>query len=493
MDALYKVYVVAIFGGIGLAVLAGAIADAPLGAAELRWLAERGPAVLGAIVALATLFGLRSGSRGGPLAIEAAEVQYVLLAPVDRGAALRPAALKQARVAVPTGAALGLAVGAFAIPRLPGSSVEWLGVLAAFGALLPLCYFGAALLACGRRFGPGLAGATGLLLLAWSLVDLAVGAKTCPATMLGVLATLPLQSGVTAALSAVGAVAAVAVVLAGMGAVGGLSLELARRRSTLVAELRFSAAVQDLRTVVLLRRQLAAERPRRRPWLRLGLLGGSTSPIERRSLRSFLRWPAERLARVALGGVLTGLVIAGFWSGTTPLIAVAGAIMFVVALDTVEPLAQEVDHPTRRDLLPIDVTGLLRHHLVVPSLAMALVGALSVLTALALGASGVELGVGVAMLLPTGLLLTACAALSTTYDPYRYTFTPELGYAITAAPIAIAIVGVGGPVLAARAAVESGQSPLGVTISIEAVLLLVAIAMVSFVAGQVASSGRSNG
>ena len=90
MEVLYRVYLAAIFGGIALAVIAGWVEEAPASASAIADMKEHGPAVLGLALALAVLMGLRSGARGGPLAIEAAEVQYVLLAPIDRGAALRP-------------------------------------------------------------------------------------------------------------------------------------------------------------------------------------------------------------------------------------------------------------------------------------------------------------------------------------------------------------------------------------------------------------------
>ena len=47
------------------------------------------------------------------------------------------------------------------------------------------------------------------------------------------------------------------------------ALEALARRSALVAQLRFAVTMQDLRTVVLLRRQLNQEQARRHPWLRL--------------------------------------------------------------------------------------------------------------------------------------------------------------------------------------------------------------------------------
>ena len=49
------------------------------------------------VAAFAVALGLRSGSRGGPLALERADVRHVLLAPVDRTTALRAPAIRQLR------------------------------------------------------------------------------------------------------------------------------------------------------------------------------------------------------------------------------------------------------------------------------------------------------------------------------------------------------------------------------------------------------------
>src|ERR1700760_4544223 len=92
MEVLYRVYVGAIAAAIGLGVLAGLLHEAPADADAVAAISAHAPAVIGIAVALGVRAGLRSGARGGPLAIEPAEVQYTLLAPVDRGAALRPAA-----------------------------------------------------------------------------------------------------------------------------------------------------------------------------------------------------------------------------------------------------------------------------------------------------------------------------------------------------------------------------------------------------------------
>ena len=124
-----------IFGGIALAFLAGIVSEAPVSASALEETRVHAPPIIGIVVALAILAGLRSGAHGGPLAIEPAEVQYTLLAPLNRGAALRPAAFSQLRIAAIAGAAIGAIVGNFVFRRFPGSGLEWIGCLALFGAL----------------------------------------------------------------------------------------------------------------------------------------------------------------------------------------------------------------------------------------------------------------------------------------------------------------------------------------------------------------------
>lgn len=478
MEVLYRVYLAAIFGGIALAVIAGWVEEAPATAGAIADMREHGPAVLGLALALAVLMGLRSGARGGPLAIEAAEVQYVLLAPIERGAALRPAAWRQLRVAVLAGAVLGAVVGNFVFRRLPGSPVAWIACLALFGALLPLCALAAALLASGRRLRPLVASAIGAGLLAWTLADLLLGATTSPATLAGEIGTLPLQSGGSALmLAGVGLALALALAAVGLGGVGRIALEAARRRAALTAELRFSASVQDLRTVVLLRRQLASERPRRRPWVRLGAATSSRHPVWRRGWQSFLRWPLGRVTRVLVLGIAAGGATAGAWSGVTLLFVLPGLLLMVAALDLVEPLAQEVDHPTRRELLPLGADNLIQRHLAPSFAAMAAVLLCATLVALALGPSASAAGVGVAMLVPTALVLVCSAALSATNDPYAYILNPQLGYAQSAAPIVIAVVAAGAPVLLAREAARHGGSATSAAVSAEFVLLLIGVAM----------------
>ncbi len=486
MEVVYRVYITAIFGGIALAVIAGAVHDADLSARVAEKIADQGPALLGLALAAAALAGLRSGSRGGPLAIEGAELQYVLLAPIDRGLALRGSAMRQVRVGVIGGAVLGLIAANFVFRRLPGSPLEWFGCLALFGALLPLCLLGPALLASGRRVGPRAATAIGVGLVTWSAADVLLGVRTSPATMLGALATLPLRGGSEVILAAVGALAVVLVAAVGLRSLGGLSLEAARRRASLTAELRFSASVQDLRAVILLRRQLASEGPRRSPWLRLRGASPARFPVWRRGWQSLLRWPAARIARACAVGVLAGALAAAAWSGTTPLVALAGVVLLLAALDLVEPLAQEIDHPLRCRSLPISPQTLAGRHLVAPIVAMCAVTAIAALAANLLGPSATAIEVGAVTVAPTAAVVLACAAFSASTDPYDYLLSPQLGYAMTALPILISSAAVAGPVLVARESVRREAPAVGGVLTIELLMLIVGAALIAAVGSRLA-------
>jgi hypothetical protein len=487
MEVLYKVYVGAIAAAIVLGLLAGVIHEAPADPGAVAGIRADAPAIIGIAVALLVLAGLRAGARGGPLAIEAAEVRYTLLAPVSRRAALRPAALSQLRIAAIAGAATGAIIGNFVFRRFPGSGFAWIGSLAAFGALVPIAVLGAALLASGRRLRVGVAGAIGVLLVAWSVLDLALGWNSSPTTMLGDLATLPLLHGTDALLAALGAVLALAVLAAGLLGIGGLGLEAARRRADLVAEMRFSASVQDLRTVILLRRQLASERPRRKPWLRLGG-PAATHPVWRRDWQSFLRWPAVRIGRVLLIAVAAGgIAVAGF-SQTPILFALPGPLLFVAALDLIEPLAQENDHPTLRLLMPRRGAVLMRSHLVAPTVAAGLVVAIATLAAAAIGGDpGLALGIGAVSLVPVALLLAAAAAFSATNDPYEFLLMPQIQNAMTAGPIVAAALA-GLPTLVAWLVADghlgtepgSDSAAIGAALGTNVLLVVIFLAALAF-------------
>jgi hypothetical protein len=493
MEVLYRVYVGAIAAAVGLGLLAGAINEAPASASALEQIRVHAPPIIGIAIGIAILAGLRSGSHGGPLAIEPGEVQYTLLAPLDRGTALRPAALSQLRIVAICGGAFGAVVGNFTFRRFPGSPVEWIAALALFGALVPVAVLGAAMLGSGRRLRPLAAGGIGVALTLWSVADLVFGWTTSPSTMLGELATLPLQHGARIALAAVGVALAVALVGLGLLGVGGILLEAARRRAALAAELRFSASVRDLRTVILLRRQLSSERPRRRPWLRVRSAGAH--PIWRRGWQSLLRWPAMRVARVVAIAVAAGAVAAAAWKVSIVLAVLPGALLFVAALDLVEPLAQEADHPTRLELLPLDPGKISRRHLAAPSAAMAAVVLLAGTAAAIVGASPIGLELGLVLALPAGLLLVCCAAFSATNDPYAYLGAPQIGYLVQGAPIFTAVAALAGPILAARATWLHGGGPLAgavpVALFLAAVGWIAALALGERMAGRLSLQGGS--
>jgi hypothetical protein len=155
-----------------------------------------------------------------------------------------------------------------------------------------------------------------------------------------------------------------------------LRVEHLDRRGDLVSQLRFAVTTQDLRTVVLLRRQLRQERTRARPFLMLRPGEGSASTaVIRRSIRSLLRMPLSRLGRVAALGAAAGVAAGMAARGTTPAVLVCGVLLFVVGLDLIEPLSQEIDHPDRADDLPVD-PGWLHIRLLVGPVLVAVVPAL---------------------------------------------------------------------------------------------------------------------
>ena len=186
VDALYHAYLAALFGTIAVAVATGAIGDTALSPAQLDDVTTRGPAVIGLFAALAVGVGLRSGSRGGPLAVEPGDVRYVLLAPLDRGLALRGPALRQLRTGRVRRGAGRRGHRAHGRPPLPRARAGVDRLRCAHrrggGRAQPRC---AALIASGRRLSRPVATALAGVLVAWSAVDVAgveVGDALLPAS-----------------------------------------------------------------------------------------------------------------------------------------------------------------------------------------------------------------------------------------------------------------------------------------------------------------------
>jgi hypothetical protein len=470
--------------------LSGVVGDERVTAATVTRVGSHGAAVVGVAVAVIFAVGLRSGGRGGPLVIEAADVRHVLLAPVDRALALRGPAVRQLRFGAAAGAAVGAMAGLLAYRRLPGSPLAWVASGAAVGGLAALGGLGLALVVSGRRLGSRVGSLLALGVVGWSVADQATGHVTSPAGDLGSVALWPLRfrpSGL------IGVVVAVAAVVAGLVTVGGASIEAAERRASLVGQIRFAATLRDLRTVVVLRRQLAQELPRQRPWIRMPravvVAGGSRRrwfPVWRRGWHGILRFPALRLGRLAVLGGIAGVALVEVWKGTTPLVLVAGLALYVAALDAVEPIAQELDHPDRTESYTVEEGVLLLRAGGPPVVVMLLVTLIGWGTALAVtGGSGPVVGVGGLLVVPAALAAVGAAGISViqgpppTFSSTDSMLPPEMAgiraLLRTLVPPLVALVGVL-PVLAGRSP-PAGTGPVAAVGDV-VVPVLVVVALV---------------
>jgi hypothetical protein len=424
LDALYRVYVTAVVSGVSLWLLSGVVGDHRVGRLTAVQVVRDGPQIVGAAIAVVVAVGLRAGGRGGPLVIEAPEVRHVLLAPVDRAVALRGPAVRLLRFGAAAGAGVGALIGLMAFRRLPGPWAAWIGCGAMVGALAVDAALGAAMAVAGRRLGRVAADGLGLAVVAWSALDVVIRRATSPASWLGQVALWPLRWRP----GALGGVAvAAALVWFGVLAVGGTSIEASERRAGLAGQIRFAATARDLRTVIVLRRQLSQELPRGRPWIRLsvriaGPLGAQAGSgrwaVWRRGWQGILRFPAIRLARMAVLAAAAGAAAVGAWRGTTPLVFVAGVALYVAGLDVVEPLAQEIDRPTLLEGYPLPAGVVLVRLFSSSAALMVGVGAIGAGTAVAVaGGSSKAWAIAAVMWVPASLAGLAGAAISTVQGP----------------------------------------------------------------------------
>ncbi|MGH9073940.1 MAG: hypothetical protein ACRDZQ_07440, partial [Acidimicrobiales bacterium] len=292
-----------------------------------------------------------------------------------------------------------------------------------------------------------------------------------PLTFLGELALWPMHVQGEAL---IGVVVCVAIGGLGVSLIGGLSLEAAERRATLVGQLRFAATTRDLRAVMVLRRQLSQERPRSQPWLPLGRRPGHNLAfaIWKRGWQGILRWPARRLIRLVVLGAVAGVCMRLVWNGTTPLVVVAALALWVAALDAVEPLSQEVDRTDRLSSFPHAEGWVQVRHLIVPSVLMILVALVGLAVALAFGGQlDLVAAIGGATVVPAALAAVGGAAVSVAREPKGMEtdiVTPELtGMKVLARelmPPAIAFIGLI-PILVAHHAAVHHQLPVEAVIN----------------------------
>ena len=193
VDAFYQVYITAIISIVAIVLVSGLVGDGEVSGSTLDQVIERGPAVAGLAAAVSLAIGLRSGARGGPLALEAADVRHVLLSPVDRGDALRGPAFDQLRFLAFAGAGRRRGRRPARAPAAARQPAAWLACGAAYGLAVIALGYGAALATSGRRL-PGVAGHRPR-----RCPRRLVGRRrprpglTAPATYLGRLALWPLQ------------------------------------------------------------------------------------------------------------------------------------------------------------------------------------------------------------------------------------------------------------------------------------------------------------
>lgn len=366
-DAFYKAYVTAIFVSLVVYWAVGMIGDAPFTSSALRRLTVEGPGWLGLGAALAVVIGLRSGARGGPLGFELPDVRHLIMAPVDRRRSVRRPALRYllhiAFLAMCGGAVAGLILS----QRTPEHFLLWVASGAVTFVLIAVLSASVALWASGLRLRSAWCDLLGLLLLAWAAVDVWQSNVISPFSWVASVAFWPLKwswNGLAAA------VLVALVVAVGLRVSNRASIETTERRSRLVGNLRFAATMQDLRTVMLLQRQLSQETlrlkpPRRRkalpePAPKSDIIQRTTStrpvlttaPMLKRCWQGMRKWSVVRIGRVLLVSSAAGASIVAGWQGTSPMFLVAGVLMWLVALDLVEGLAQENDHPDRAQLSP---------------------------------------------------------------------------------------------------------------------------------------------
>lgn len=463
-EALYRAYLT---GGVGLVVvlfLSSAVGDNQVSAAGLSDVRRLAPAAVGVAAALAMAVGLRSGSRGGPLALEKAEVRHVLLAPIDRRRALLSPVLKQVRFALFAGAVVGAIAGQLAARRMPGTLVPWAVSGAVAGMLVGALYLGAGYLACGLRLRRWVATIVGALILAWALADLAQ-LVPAPFRAVGAIAIWPLQKQWWALL-AVPAVFGLLVL--GLALLGRLSLESAERRTALVGQLRFAATVRDLRTVMVLRRQLVQEQHRTRPWFRLPRIPRQTT--WRRDLHGILRFPVVRLLRMAALTAIAAGCLNVAYHDTAPAAVLAGLALYLVGLDAIEPLSQEIDQADRADAIPKERGIVMVRHLPASALLLFLYAVFGGAVAYAFNRTGTALAIIAVVSLPVMWAAGAGAVISVAADEpepsasdTNQMLPPEVaGMRImfrTVWPVVVCILGTL-PVLGARSAASRGLAPI---------------------------------
>jgi len=367
-EIAYRVYLTAIAGGVAVMWLSDLVSDELITTAQLDDVTSQGPAVLGLFVVIAIALGCRSGSDGGPVSLEAGDARYLMMAPISRRAVLLRPVAQRCRSLAFTGALAGGIAGQLAARRLPGSTAAWTSSGALAGGLVGLAFVATATIVHALAVPRWTATTAGALVVA-AQTAAAVWEWPGPGDGIGSLAMWGLRTRLVDLVAVAAVVGATALALAFADR---LRLEPLTRRADLVSQLRFAVTMQDLRTVVLLRRQLRGERPRTTPWIRVGrsTSTSATRAVWQRDLRGLARYPASRLLRMAALAAVAGLCTEFVLAGTTPLLVGLGVALYLLGLDAIEPMSQEIDHPDVADGAPEPRGWLHVRHFAAPAVAL---------------------------------------------------------------------------------------------------------------------------
>jgi hypothetical protein len=487
-ELAYRVYTTSLGALVAVVFLSGLVGDDRLDPEQTASLVDWLPAWIAIGVSVVLALAVRSGRRGGPVALERPDVAHLLLAPVSRSAVLRRPVSSLVIYGVGGAAIVGGLAGSLVDQRLDGPAAPWVLSGAVTGATVAAGALGAALVAGGRRVPGRLLSVVAWLLVGWSVA--AVASSDVLASPLVLVGDLFVWPEAATPLAVVAVVVAALLVVLGAAGIGGLSIESAMRRTALVGQLRFAVTQQDVRAVVLLRRQLASEHHRRRSWLpRLPRGLADRAPVVARDLASVGRWPLRRIIRVLTAALVAAFAARGVWAGTTPLLIVAGGAAYVLGLDALEPLAQEIDHPTIADSIPVLRGRLALQHLVQPVIVTAVAGTVGAAVAVGVAPSAIGWQVAAVTLLVAVPMGVAGAAITVVSD--QTVDAPDAGLAQPEVagprllirlvwPPMVAVLGFV-PLLVARAAVDGGRPPVMPELVVAAPFLLLAAAVAGWV------------
>ena len=170
------------------------------------------------------------------------------------------------------------------------------------------------------------------------------------------------------------------------------------------------------------------------------------------------------------------------FDGTTALFLVSGGLLFLLGMEALEPLSQEIDQPDRMSSLPHERGALLLRHTAAPLLALLPFAALAVATVAVLKGSGAA-AIAAVLVLPTIWAGAAGAAVSIVKDAPDMTSSaveqtmmpPEMSGMTTIVrmllPLVVSTIGSAG-VLAVRAAHRSSSSEFAAAIRIAVAQLM---------------------